>query len=45
MHGIEKRSLKMNLDPINVITFTSIPYVKSVSIRLYLSSSVELVQL
>lgn len=45
MHGIEKRSLEMNLDPINVITFTSIPYVKSVSICLYLSSSVELVQL
>lgn len=32
MHGIEKRSLEMNLDPINVITFTSIPYVKSVSV-------------
>lgn len=45
MCGIEKRTLHKNLVPINVITFTSIPYVKSVSIRLYLSSSVELVQL
>lgn len=45
MHGIEKRTLNKNLDPINVITFTSIPNVKSVSIRFFLSSSAELVQL
>lgn len=45
MCGIEKRTLNKNLDPINVITFTSIPNVKSDSIRFYLSSSAELVQL
>lgn len=45
MCGIEKRTLHKNLVPINVITFTSIPNIKPVSIRLYLSSSAELEQL